>query len=131
VGIKNDRLKYRPSSSSHLKIERIADRSMSENRFAHDSKQNVIGDVPQLGKVPKTFKKIEASFEPISVDEKNTNPEKMKNSRNIEYRSKQKSITAKQPIKRSELGKCQEKKTRRITSKIKFTKRIIGCQPPD
>jgi hypothetical protein len=48
VGIKNDRFKYRPPTSSLFKIDptEFHDKSLSENGFANDSKQSVIGDVP-------------------------------------------------------------------------------------
>jgi hypothetical protein len=59
VGIKNDRFKYRPPSSSLFKINptEFPDKSFSKNGFANDSKRNVIGAVPQSGKVLKIFKK--------------------------------------------------------------------------
>jgi hypothetical protein len=62
VSIKSDRLKYHLLSSSHFTIDRIADKSLSKNRFAQDSKQNVISAVPRSGQIPQTFKQIEASL---------------------------------------------------------------------
>jgi hypothetical protein len=64
VGIKNDRFKYRLPSSSLFKINptEFPDKSLSANGFANDSKQNVIGNVPQSGKVLKILKKSETSF---------------------------------------------------------------------
>jgi hypothetical protein len=69
-------------------------------------------------------------FELISVDDKNTNPGKMEILRNIEYCSKQKPITARQPMKRPKLRKFRKKKIIPITSEIRFTKRTIERQPP-